>query len=51
MLYISFTFSDGGLCQYPLYRVFQRTELVDIAVCHGYVTGEYLSPEKGSSGS
>ena len=40
-------FSDGSLCQYPLYRVFQRTELIDIAVCHGYVAGEYLSPEKG----
>ncbi len=40
-------FSDGGLCQHPLYSVFQRTELVDITVCHGYVTGEYLSPEKG----
>ena len=47
MLYISFTFSDGGLCQYPLYSVFQRAELVYITVCHGYVAGEYLSPEKG----
>ena len=40
-------FSDGGLCQYPLYSVFQRAELVYITVCHGYVAGEYLSPEKG----
>ncbi len=47
MLYISFTFLTVACASTHFTAVFQRAELVYITVCHGYVAGEYLSPEKG----